>query len=72
MAKTNKIIHTPYAHVGHIHKCGCFTDQYKILLANQGEHIMEMAVCKCGAAYEWAEVITFAFFECYDCGRAAR
>ena len=68
MEKTHKKeAHTPYAHTSDMHwlynSCGCATE-----INNQENKI---AVCQCGAAYDWLEVITFppGVFRCYDCGR---
>ena len=56
--------HTPYAHNTHESHvpCGCALNVY----------IKEILTCKCGASYEWKEVVTFPVWRCYDCGRMWR
>lgn len=49
--------HTPRLHVTHEYTCGCSL-----------QRDTDYFICECGAAYT-DEVLKFAFWRCYDCGR---
>jgi len=58
-----KKFHTPKAHANHEkfnNECGCWTEGQK----------GRVAICDCGAAYMYSEVLTFPIWRCYDCNTA--